>query len=161
MGVQVDNYCTTSFILKDDQAVEYISRLCKLVENESNLTSGYLSDGYCSFIRYGKEERSFIIKTGGFCDSGPQLRYSAVYPKPESEEELEDEDESDWEDEDSIDLFEEVRANLKEGTWFFVDGYSWDKSGAYTSVQFLHQNGKSEWVTNFDIKKEILKKMNI
>ena len=160
MGVQVDNYCTTSFILKDDEAVKYISRLCELMTDEDNLHNGYLSDGYCDLVKYGKEERSFIIKTGGFCDSGPQLRYSAVHPKAETEEDIEDEDESDWE-EDSIDLWDEVKANLKEGTWFFIDGYSWDRSGAYTSVQFLHQDGRSEWVTNFDIKKEILKKMNI
>ena len=71
MGVEVGNYCTTSFILKDAESVEYIKKLCNVLTDESNLSSGYLSDdAYCKFVPYGKEENSFIIKAGGFMDAG-------------------------------------------------------------------------------------------
>jgi vacuolar-type H+-ATPase subunit I/STV1 len=169
MGVQVDNYCTTSFVLKDEKAVEYIKKLCELLSDESNLYTGYLSsDAWCDMHSYGKEPHSFYIKTGGYMDSGPELRASAIdrlYGEATEEEEIDEEQEElareEDNDRDPISLWDEIQKNLKEGTWFFVDGYSWDRSNVYTSVQFFHQDGRNEYVASYDIKKKILKDMKI
>ena len=107
MGVQVDNYCTTSFILKDEEAVKYIRRLCKLLEDGESLHMGYLSqEAYCDLTECGKESNCFIIKTGGYMDSYPELRWSAVHG-PEDEEL----DEADF-DKDPISLWDEIQKNL-------------------------------------------------
>jgi hypothetical protein len=156
MGVQVDNYCTTSFVLKDEEAAKYIKRLCDLLMEEGALHMGYLSqEAYCDMTEYGKEPNSFIIKTGGYMDSYPELRWSAVHG-PEDEEF----DEADF-DKDPISLWDEIQKNLKEGSWFFVDGYGWDRSHAFTSVQFIHQDGRTKFVSDHDIKKKILQDMKI
>lgn len=167
MGVQVDNYCTTSFVLKDEKAAEYIEKLCELLSDEYNLHNGYLSsDAWCDMHSYGKEPNSFFIKTGGYMDSGPELRASVVdklFREEEqelSEEEEELEREQDY-DKDPVNLWYEIQKNLKEGTWFFVDGYSWDRSNAYTSVQFFHQDGRNEYVDNYQVKKKILEDLKI
>ena len=157
MGVQIDNYCTTSFILRDQRAVDYIQRLCELLNDENNLSSGYLIEGYCN-MHPRSEENSFIIKTGGYADSGPDLSYTAVHGFDMDSYENEEEQNQFH---DSVNLFYEIQKNLKEGTWFFVDGYSWDRAGAYTSVQFYHQDGRTKYVNNFDVKKEILKEMGV
>lgn len=169
MGVQVDNYCTTSFVLKDEKAVQYIQKLCELLTDEYNLFNGYLSsDAWCDMHSYGKEPNSFYIKTGGYMDSGPELRASVVdrlYRASTEEEEMDEEQEElireqDFE-RDPISLWDEIQKNLKEGTWFFIDGYSWDRSNVYTSIQFLHQDGTSQYVSSYDIKKKILQDMKI
>ena len=169
MGVQVDNYCTTSFVLKDEKAVQYIQKLCELLTDESNLYNGYLSsDAWCSMQQYGKEPNSFIIKTGGYMDSGPELRASVIDrlfgEETEKEELSEEEEELEMEQDherDPVSLWDEIQKNLKEGTWFFVDGYSWDRSNAYTSIHFLHQDGRRKYVASYDIKKKILQDMKI
>jgi len=167
MGVQVDNYCTTSFILKDEKAVEYIKKLCELLSDESNLFNGYLSsDAWCDMHSYGKEPNSFYIKTGGYMDSGPELRASVVdrlFGEQGEKEEMEEDEEAIERDHEQgpVNLWDEIQKNLKEGTWFFVDGYSWDRSNAYTSVQFFHQDGRNKYVSNYDIKKKILQDMKI
>jgi len=160
MGVEVGNYCTTSFILKDAESVKYIKKLCDLLTDETNLSSGYLSDdAYCQLDAYSKEENSFIIKAGGFMDSGVDIRYSALHDRQGTEE---DEVDEDYEEEhDPINLWDEVQKHLKEGAWFFVDEYSYGRSYATTSVSFYHQNGKTEYESSFNIKKHILKKMGI
>jgi hypothetical protein len=158
MGVEVGNYCTTSFILKDAESVEYIKKLCDLLTDEANLSSGYLSDdAYCDLVSYGKEENSFFIKAGGFMDAGVDIRYSALHDRQGTEEDEVDEDE----DYESINLWEEIQKHLKEDAWFFVDEFSWGRSYATTSVSFYHQNGKTEYESNYNIKKHILKKMGI
>ncbi len=169
MGVQVDNYCTTSFVLKDEKAAQYIKKLCELLTDEYNLFNGYLSsDAWCDMHSYGKEPNSFYIKTGGYMDSGPELRASVVdrlFGASTEEEELDEEQEESIREQDSerdpISLWDEIQKNLKEGTWFFVDGYSWDRSNVYTSVQFFHQDGRNQYVASYDIKKKILKDMKI
>ena len=166
MGVEVGNYCTTSFILKDAESVKYIEKLCNLITNESSLSSGYLSsDAYCDLVRYGKEENSFIIKAGGFMDSGVDIRYSALYNSDGTEREEVDEEQYEDEDyeetQDPINLWYEVQKHLKEGAWFFVDEYSYGRSYATTSVTFYHQNGKIDSMSDYEIKKNILKKMGI
>ena len=156
MGVQVDNYCTTSFILKDEEAVNYIKKLCNLLIDEDNLQMGYLAeDAYCDMVKYGNEPNSFIIKTGGYFDSYAELRWSAVHG-PEDEEL----DESDYE-RDPVSLWDEIQKNLKEDTWLFVDGYGWDRSHAFTSVQFYHQDGRTKYTSDHDIKKKILQDMKL
>jgi hypothetical protein len=169
MGVQVDNYCTTSFVLKDEKAVEYIQKLCELLTDDYNLHSGYLSsDAWCDMHPYGKEPNSFFIKTGGYMDSGPELRASVVnnlFREETEEEELSEEEEElereqDYEC-DPVNLWDEIRKNLKEGTWFFVDNYSWDKINAFTSVHFFHQDGRTEYIDNYQVKKKILEDLKI
>jgi len=156
MGVQVDNYCTTSFILKDEEAVKYIKRLCDLLTEEGALYTGYLSsDAWCDLKEYGKQPNCFIVNTGGYMDSYPELRWSAVHG-PEDEEF----DESDFE-KDPISLWDEIQKNLKEDSWFFVDGYGWDRSRVFTSVQLYHQDGRRQYVSDYDIKKKILQDMKL
>jgi hypothetical protein len=160
MSVQIDNFFTNSFILKDEESVKYIKRLCKLLMEEDNLTSGYLSSSvYCNmFTRSSFEDNSFVISMGGFIDGGPYLLHSSVhgfdsdkYSKVEEQNE----------DKDPIYIFEEIQKNLKQGTWFFVDEYSWDKTKAETAVRFFHQDGRTKMISNYDIKKLILKEMRI
>jgi hypothetical protein len=160
MSVQIDNYCTTSFILKDKESVEYIGKFCALLMDKLNLSSGCLSDeAWCDMIEYGSEENAFTIKTGGYMDSGPELRASVLTKSEESENEDEDEEIDYYED--AISLFSEVQKHLKEDTWFFVDQYSWDRVGAYTGVTFYHQDGRYKSIDNFDIKSQILKEFKI
>ncbi len=160
MGVEVGNYCTTSFILKDEESVKYIQKLCDLLTDETNLSSGYLSDdAYCKLDAYSKEENSFIIKAGGFMDSGVDIRYSSVHNRQGTEE---DEVDEDYEEEnDPINLWDEVQKHLKKDTWFFVDEYSYGRSYVATSVSFYHENGNTEYESNYNIKKRILNKMRI
>jgi hypothetical protein len=79
------------------------------------------------FPRSSGEEYSFIISMGGFADGGPYLQHSSVrgfcldrYSNVVEQNE----------DCEPIHIFEEIQKNLKEGTWFFVDEYSWDKTKA-------------------------------
>lgn len=152
MNVDVSNYCTTSFILKNQESVEYIKKLCKLFEDESNLISGFLQpDASCKLYPYGKEEHSFILKADGFIDSGLELRSSIL-----SEKENEGQEE-----EKSINLFDQIQKHLKDDTWFFVDECSYGNSYIATCVSFYHQNEKVQHISNYEIKKDILKKMGI
>jgi hypothetical protein len=152
MDIEVSNFCTTSFILKDQDSVEYIEKLCRLFEDESNLVSGFLqTDACCKLYPYGKEEYSFILKANGFIDSGPEIRSSVLFHKEDAEEQ----------DEKSINLFDQIQKHLKNDTWFFVDECSYGNSYIATSVSFYHQNEKVQHISNYEIKKEILKKMGI
>ncbi len=152
MNVEVSNYCTTSFILKNQESVEYIEKLCKLFEDESNLLSGFLQpDASCKLYPYGKEKHSFILKANGFIDSGLDLRSSIL-----SEKENEGQEE-----EKPINLLDQIQKHIKDDTWFFVDEYSCANSYVATYVSFYHQNQKIQHISNYEIKKDILKKMGI
>lgn len=156
MAAQIDNYCTTPFILKDQQSVEYINKLCKLLCNKENLYEGDLSqDSFCIMVPYGKEPNSFYIKTNGYIDSGPELRCSSVWNEHQLISNTNNLDEQ------PINLWIEIQKNLKDETWFFIDGYAWDNTSVHTFVQFFHQDGRTEFFSNYDIKKKILKDMNI
>ena len=159
MSVTVDDYTTSKFILKDDAAVAYIQRLVDLLQDESALSSGYLSsDAYIDLIDYG--DRAFKFVGRGFMDSGPELRYSAVN-KVEEESEEGDEDEDYEDDYDPIYLFSEIQANLAEGGWFFVENHASEKSYFSSRISLYHQNGKAEYSDSYEIKKEMLKKLGI
>lgn len=150
MSVQTDTFCTTSFILKDKEAVNYIENFCKLLMNEANLHSGYLSDdAYCYMIKYKDEENSFIINTSGYVDGGPELSVSVLGQQSEET------------DSAPLYLWDEIQKNLKKDTWFFVNSYSWDKFGFSLGVQFFHQDGRRDFVGDYGIKKKILDNMNI
>jgi hypothetical protein len=152
MNVEVSNYYTTSFILKNQESVEYIEKLCKLFEDESNLLSGFLQpDASCKLYPYGKEKHSFILKANGFIDSGLDLRSSIL-----SEKENEGQEE-----EKPINLLDQIQKHIKDDTWFFVDEYSCANSYVATYVSFYHQNQKIQHISNYEIKKDILKKMGI
>ena len=152
MDIEVSNFCTTSFILKDRDSVEYIEKLCRLFEDESNLFSGFLqTDASCKLYPYGKEEYSFILKANGFIDSGLEIRSSVLFHKEDIEEQ----------DEKSINLFDQIQKHLKDDTWFFVDECCCGNSYVATSVSFYHQNDKVQHISNYEIKKDILKKMGI
>lgn len=160
MGVQIDNFFTNSFILKDEESVKYIKRLCELLMEEDNLTCGHLSSSaYCHmFPRSSGEEYSFVISMGGFADGGPYLQHSSVHGFRLDKYSNVDEQNEDC---GPIYIFEEIQKNLKEGTWFFVDEYSWDKVKAETAVRFFHQDGRAKMISSYDIKKLILKEMGI
>jgi hypothetical protein len=153
MSVTVDRYTTSKFILKDDAAVEYINKIVDLLAEEGNLQSGYLaSDAYIKLYEYG--DRTFKFVGDGFCDSGPEIRASALNEEA-SEEESEEEDE-DYYEEDPISLFDEIQKNLAEGTWFFVENHAVEKSYFSSHIAFYHQNGKTDYRHSYDLKKQIL-----
>lgn len=153
MSITVDRYTTSKFILKDDAAVEYINKIVDLLAEEGNLQSGYLSsDAYIKLYDYG--DRTFKFIGDGFCDSGPEIRASALNEEA-SEEESEEEDE-DYYEEDPISLFDEIQKNLAEGTWFFVENHAVEKSYFSSHIAFYHQNGKTDYRHSYDLKKQIL-----
>ena len=157
MSVTVDRYTTSKFILKDDAAVDHIKKIVDLLAAGESLQSGYLSsDSYISLYEYG--DRTFKFVGHGFCDSGPEIRASAL---SESDEEDEDSDESeeeeeDYYEEDPVSLFEEIQRNLAEGTWFFVENHAVEKSYFSSHIAFYHQNGKTDYRHSYDLKRKIL-----
>jgi len=158
MSVTVDRYTTSKFILKDDAAVEYINKIVDLLAEEGNLQSGYLaSDAYIKLYEYG--DRTFKFIGDGFCDSGPEIRASALNEESseEGDEELDEEEEDeDYYDEDPISLFDEIQKNLAEGTWFFVENHAVEKSYFSSYIAFYHQNGKTDYRHSYELKKQIL-----
>jgi len=161
MSVQVDRYTTSKFILKDDAAVEYIKKIVDII-SDGNISSGYLSDdAYIKLYEYG--DRTFKFIGDGFCDSGPEIRPSALRESEEvfdEEEEEESEEDDEW-GEDPIQLFDEIQANLAEGTWFFVESHGVEKSYFSSYIAFYHQNGKTDYHYSFDAKRQILQKHGI
>jgi hypothetical protein len=153
MSVTVDRYTTSKFILKDDAAVEYINKIVDLLAEEGNLQSGYLAS-YAYIKLYDLGNRAFKFVGDGFCDSGPEIRASALNEEA-SEEESEEEDE-DYYEEDPISLFDEIQKNLAEGTWFFVENHAVEKSYFSSHIAFYHQNGKTDYRHSYDLKKQIL-----
>ena len=158
MSVQVDRYTTSKFILKDDAAVEHIKKIVEIISS-GNLSCGYLSDdAYIKLYEYG--DRTFRFIGDGFCDSGPEIRPSALpselYEYDKDVEESEDEEEEDYYDEDPIQLFDEIQANLAEGTWFFVESHGVEKSYFSSYVALYHQNGKTDYRHSHDLKRQIL-----
>lgn len=159
MSVTVDRYTTSKFILKDDAAVEHIKKIVSLL-SKGYLHSGYLSsDNYIDLYEYG--DRTFKFIGHGFCDSGPEVRASALEESEEEEEydddsEEEEEEDEDYYDEDPISLFDEIQKNLVEGTWFFVENHAVEKSYFSSYVAFYHQNGKTDYRHSYDLKKKIL-----
>ena len=152
MSVTVDRYTTSKFILKDDAAVEYINKIVDLLAEEGNLQSGYLaSDAYIKLYDYG--DRTFKFIGDGFCDSGPEIRASALNEEASEEESEEDED---YYEEDPISLFDEIQKNLAEGTWFFVENHAVEKSYFSSYIAFYHQNGKTDYRHSYELKKQIL-----
>jgi hypothetical protein len=96
------------------------------------------------------DDLTFKIRTGGYADSSPELRRSAVY-----------EGEDDYED--PVDLFSEIQSNLKEGTYFTSMCCESDKSGMYfyTYMYLHHADGRNEYMSSNDVKNELLKKMGL
>jgi hypothetical protein len=155
MSVTVDRYTTSKFILKDDAAVEYINKIVDLLSEEGNLQSGYLSsDAYIKLYDYG--DRTFKFIGDGFCDSGPEIRASALNEESSEEDEESEEEDEDYYDEDPISLFDEIQKNLVEGTWFFVENHAVEKSYFSSYIAFYHQNGKTDYRHSYELKKQIL-----
>ena len=156
MSVTVDRYTTSKFMLKDDAAVEHIKKIVNLL-NKGYLHSGYLSsDNYIDLYEYG--DRTFKFIGHGFCDSGPEVRASALEKSEEEEydEDSEEEEEDESWYEDPISLFDEIQKNLVEGTWFFVENHAVEKSYFSSHIAFYHQNGKTDYRHSYDLKKKIL-----
>jgi len=158
MSTSVERYTTSKLILRDDEAVNHIKMLVGLLEEESNLHSGHFSSSfYIELMHYGDRAYKFIID--GLLDSGPELKLSAVYPGLEA-----DNQSSSGEDEESgemVDLFLEIQKNLAEDSWFFVENHSVEKNFFSSSIFFYHQDGRKESVHSHDIKKSILRKLEI
>lgn len=154
MSVTVDRYTTSKFVLKDDESVAYIQKLVNLLQEEGNLQSGYLtSDCYIKLYDYGN--RTFKFIGDGFCDSGPEIRASALNEDSSEEDEESEEDEDSWE-EDPVSLFDEIQRHLAEETWFFVENHAVEKSYFSSYVAFYHQNGKTDYRHSYELKKKIL-----
>lgn len=159
MSVTVDRYTTSKFILNDDDSVAYIQKLVELLQEEGNLQSGYLTDD--AYIKlYDCGNRTFKFIGDGFCDSGPEIRASAL-SEESSEEELDEESDEENEDyyddeSDPISLFDEIQRNLAEGTWFFVENHAVEKSYFSSYIAFYHQNGKTDYRHSYELKKKIL-----
>jgi hypothetical protein len=152
MSVTVDRYTTSKFVLKDDESVEYIKKIVEII-SKGNLHCGYLSsDSYIDLYEYG--DRTFKFVGHGFCDSGPEIRASAL---EESDDELdEEEDEEEGWDEDPISLFDAIQERLAKDTWFFVENHAVEKSYFSSHISFYHQNGKTDYRHSYDLKKQIL-----
>lgn len=149
MNDEINNYYTSYFILKDDGAVAYIEQLCASVNNGENLLFGTKTDNsICSMIKHKSVDLAFMIKITGFLNFDADLII-----KNELDDNLQEES--------SISLWEEVQNNLAENTWFFVDECSFTDIKLKTSVSFYHQDGRREFSTSFDIKKEIIDKLNL
>jgi hypothetical protein len=161
MSVTVDRYATSKFILKDDAAVDHIKKIVDLLKLGQYLHTGYLSsDNHISLYEYGDRTYKFI--GDGFCDSGPEIRASALSESDgEDQEYYEPEDEEDYYEEDPISLFEEIQRNLAKGTWFFVENHAVEKSYFSSHITFYHQNGKTDYRHSYDLKKQILEDHNV
>ena len=150
MGVSVSDYRTSKFTLKDQDAVNHIKHLVDLLKDEDNHYGGYyFDDHYIEMFERGDDDLTFEITTGGYADSSPEIRYSAVYET--------DEDDG----EDPIDLFREIQANLKEGTYFTSMCSEHDKSGMYFYTYLYHADGRTEYMNSHDVMDELLKRMGI
>lgn len=166
MSVSVDRFTTSKFILKDDEAVAHIKKLVDLLQDEENLSMGYTfkEDYYASLYEYGN--RTFKFVSGGYADSGPELRYSVVYGSRANsdenfdDEELEDELEEDLNN-DPVCIFSEIQKNLQDNTWFFVENHCIEKSYLTSYVALYHQDGRTKYKHSHDSKLEILKSLNI
>ena len=154
MSVTVDRYTTSKFILRDDAAVEYIKKVVDIISS-GDVSCGYLSsDSYISLYEYG--DRTFKFVGHGFCDSGPEIRASALSESAEEDEGSDESEEEDYYEEDPISLFDEIQSNLAEGTWFFVENHAVEKSYFSSHIAFYHQNGKTDYRHSYDLKKQIL-----
>lgn len=150
MGVSASDYRTSKFTLKDQDAVDHIHRLVELLKDEENHYGGYYFDDHFIDIYKTGDEFTFRIRTGGYADSSPELRRSAVYET----------DEDDCDDE-PVDLFSEIQSNLKEGTYFTSMCCENDKSGMYFYMYLHHADGRNEYMNSSDVEKELLKKMGL
>jgi len=161
MSVTVDRYTTSKFILKDDDAAQYIKKIVDLLKLGQYLHTGYLSsDSNITLLEYG--DRTFKFVGDGFCDSGPEIRASALSKIHEDDQEYDEpEDEEDDYEEDPISLFEEIQRNLAKGTWFFVENHAVEKSYFSSHITFYHQNGKTDYRHSYDLKKQILEDNNV
>ena len=150
MGVSSSDYRTSEFTLKDQDAVDHIKHLVELLEDEDNHYGGYyFDDHFIDMYETGSEDFTFKIRTGGYADSSPELRRSAVY---EGEDEYDD---------DPIDLFTEIQNNLKEGTHYTSRCCENDKSGMYFYMYLYHADGRREFMSSNDMEDVLLKKMGI
>jgi len=158
MSVLADRYTTSKFILKDDESEKYIKDLVNLLQDESNLSSGYtFKDYYAKLINYG--DKIYKFTAGGYADSGPELKYSAIH-KSDNNLNQNDEDEN-FDEVNSISLFDEIQKNIAKDTWFFVENHCIDHSYFSSYVSFYHQDGRVASRYSDESKKEILKSMKI
>jgi hypothetical protein len=148
MGVSASDYRTSEFTLKDQDAVNHIQHLVELLKDEENHYGGYYFDDHYIDMYETGDDLTFKIRTGGYADSSPELRRSAVY-----------EDEDDYGD--PVDLFSEIQSNLKEGTYFTSMCCENDKSGMYFYMYLHHADGRNEYMSSNDVKNELLKKMGL
>lgn len=154
MPVSVDRYSTSKFILKDDEAVRHIKNLVRLLQHESNLSSGFLmEESYVKLLRYG--DRTFKFMAGGYANSNLELRYSSIHNM--KNEILEDDDP----DYNSVSLFSEIQKNLQEGAWFFVENHSIEDYDLSSYIAIYHQDGRVVYRSSYDSKIDILKSINL
>lgn len=156
MSVQVDYFSTSKFFIREDQ-IENLKRIVELLKDESNVGCGYYSsDHYIDLTSHGNN--AFSIRTGGYCDGGPELRSSVLYGFKHEEYETEEEQD---EYNGSISIFQEIQEMLEKDNWFFVDSVGFEKNRIYSSTIFYHANGKTAHSSAWDIKKNILSKFGI
>ena len=153
MGVSSSDYRTSEFTLKDQEAVDHIKHLVELLEDEENLYSGYYFDDHFIDMYETGGDFTFKIRTGGYADSSPELRYSAIHGLTEDDEE--------YCDDDPVDLFTEIQKHLKEGTHFTSRCCENDKSGMYFYMYLYHADGRREFMNSNDMEDVLLKKMAI
>jgi hypothetical protein len=154
MPVSVDRYSTSKFILKDDEAVGHIKSLVRLLQHESNLSSGFLmEESYAKLLQCG--DRTFKFMAGGYANSNLELRYSSIHNM--KNEILEDDDP----DYNSVSLFSEIQKNLQEGAWFFVENHSIEDYDLSSYIAIYHQDGRVVYRSSYDSKIDILKSINL
>jgi hypothetical protein len=157
MSLLVDRYVTSKFILKDNESVAYIKKLVNLLQNEENLSIGYISKDDYSAVLYEYGDKTFKFVAGGYIDSGPELKYSAIYKSNIDQKNIFNPNI----DNDSICLFLEIQKNLQEGTWFFVENHCVEKKYLNSYIALYHQDGRIKFKNSHDSKVEMLQSFNI
>lgn len=151
MSVCVDNFTTSKFILRTQEAADHINRLVELLQDEENLACGYQGGDFYANI-YDSGNLTFEIDTGNYCDGGPDLKRSVVYPSDEG-------DATEYYDDDYINLWSEIQERLKEDTYFAVTNHSIEKCGLSFRMTLYHSNGKVFTKSSYDVEEELTKKL--
>ena len=152
MGASVDNFSSSKFTLRSQEAADHIKNLVELLKDESNLYGGYQGSNFYATI-YDCGNLTFQIDTGDYFDGGPDIKTSSAYPPEEG-------DETEYADDDYVNLWSEIQDRLKEDTYFIVTRHTIDRELAF-GMSVYKSNGSCFNRNEYDIRKELLKEAGI
>jgi len=152
MGACVDNFSTSKFTLRTQEAADHIKNLIELLKDEDNLASGYQGSDFYATI-YDCGDLTFQIDTGNYFDGGPDLKRGAVYPDVEG-------DAAEYADDDYVNLWSEIQDRLAEDTYFILTRHTIDSELAF-GMSVYKSDGSWFNRNEYDIRKELLKEAGI